>query len=457
MLAGALAKDPAQRIQHPGELANAYHRVIDPPGARRVPFATPTTPSEPTGAPLATIAQGPAAQMGRGGRSSALAGGVGRGAGTQGPSGGWEPSASSSAAKRVATRGRVLAAALLLVVLVGGGLGLVLAHQQAAAVSPGGTIAFLDSGGASTPTGSTNAIQMNVRGLSTPPSGEHYQAWFINQASEQILALGPLAAHANQTYTLSYAGSSAGGGQPQNLLAFGNAFEITLERAAVEAPAGKVVLSAAFPPDALIHIKHVLLSFPTTPGAIGLLVGVLRQTSAANDEAQALQQAVAGGRPDAVQCHAQNILDILEGTHGTHYQPLSAACAALGVTPLGDGFGLLNPSAAAGYGQTSSPAGYIADAADHASLAATTPDATAIIRQHAAQVQSELAGVKSALTAADASALRLLAAPTDTVTAATLAGEIGQAYGSVGHGGGSATGAIGAYLQGQLMATLTLA
>lgn len=347
----------------------------------------------------------------------------------------------------------MLVAALLLIALVGGGLALAISRQQAVAAHPGGTIAFLDS--SSTPTGTTDGLQMNVRGLGAPPVGEHYQAWFINLETEQIFSLGPLVPHANQTYALSYAAAPVKG-KAQNLLALGSAFEITLERTVVEAPAGKVVLAARFPPDAFVHIKHVLLSFPTTPGTIGLLVGVLQQTSDANAEAQALQQAMADAHSTAVQCHAQSILDILEGAHGQHYQPLSADCIALGVTRQGDGFGLLDSSAAAGSGQSPSPTGYIADAADHASLAGSTPDATAVIRQHGANAQAILAGVKSALTAADAAALRLLAAPTDAVAAATLVGDCAQAYGTVGHGNSAATGAIDAYLQGQLMATLTL-
>lgn len=454
----ALAKDPAQRFQHPGELANAYHRVIDPPGTRRVPFAAP---NEPTGAPASALAQSTASRMARGGRSTILSGtGEGMGGGVPRLRAGRDSSPTSPPGvpgrkSGIATRGRILVALLLLVVLVGGGLALAAARQQAAA-RPGGTISFLDS--ASVPTGSTDTLQMSVRDVGTPPAGAHYEAWLINQATEQILALGPLVAHADQTYTLSYAAPSASGGRTQNLLAFGNIFEISLERSALEAPAGKVVLTAAFPPEAFVHIKHVLLSFPTTPGAIGLLAGVLQQTSAANSEAKALRQAITDNQPATVQCHAQNILDILEGAHGKHYQPLSAACIALGVTPQGDGYGLLDSSAATGTYQTPSPTGYIAGAADHASLAGSTPDATAVIRQHGASVQAILVGVKSALTAADASALHLLSAPTDTAAAAaTLAGEIGQAYGTVGHGGSSATGAIGAYLQGQLMATLTLA
>lgn len=457
VLAAALAKDPAQRLQHPGELANAYHRVIDAPGTRRVPFAVP---GEATGAHVTTVEQSPVAQTGRGTRNNNLPGsGAARGTPSMPPGGRTSPSTRDDASARktgIASRGRMLAAVLLLVVLVGGGLAVLVERQQAAAARPGGSISFLDS--ASVPSGSTDALQISARSLADPPAGAHYQAWLINQTTEQIVSLGPLEAHSDQSYTLSYSTAPTSGGRAQNLLALGSAFEITLERTAVEAPAGGVVLSAAFPPDAFVHIKHVLLSFPTTPGTIGLLVGVLQQTAAANREAQALRQVVAGSQSAAaVQCHAQSILNILEGTHGKHYQPLSAECVALGVTPVADGYGLLDASSASyENGQTPPPSGYIAGAADHASLAGSTPDATAVIRQHGAEAQAILAGVKTSLTNADAAALRLLAAPNDAIAAAALASACAQAYGTVGRGGAGATGAIGAYLQGQLMAALVL-
>ena len=49
VIARAMAKEPAQRYLHPGEVANAYHQVVAPHDMQRVPFsvATPSTvPSE---------------------------------------------------------------------------------------------------------------------------------------------------------------------------------------------------------------------------------------------------------------------------------------------------------------------------------------------------------------------------------------------------------------------------
>ncbi|HEY3991966.1 MAG TPA: protein kinase [Ktedonobacteraceae bacterium] len=50
LLAAALAKDTYQRIQHPAQLANAYHKVVAPHDQVRIPVASPLT--EELAAPL---------------------------------------------------------------------------------------------------------------------------------------------------------------------------------------------------------------------------------------------------------------------------------------------------------------------------------------------------------------------------------------------------------------------
>ncbi len=45
IIARAMAKDPAQRFQHPGELANAYHQVVAPGDTARKPFVIAPLPA----------------------------------------------------------------------------------------------------------------------------------------------------------------------------------------------------------------------------------------------------------------------------------------------------------------------------------------------------------------------------------------------------------------------------
>jgi hypothetical protein len=247
-----------------------------------------------------------------------------------------------------------------------------------------------------------------------------------------------------------------------NLLGVGDGVEVTLEQGSVTVPVGRVVLSGTFPPQAFVHIKHLLVSFPTTPGSIGLLVGVLNETQKLNAQAVLLQNAAAGHDSVAVRCAAQSLLDIIEGKEGAHYQPLGAECAAKGINIPGDGFGLLGP--VSGDGTYSHPdASYLDNASAHASLAATQPDATKTIRTHAQHVETALANVKGWVTMVQQDAIELLQSPQNTAQVGEIVTLSDHAY----HGVSSApdqlpapvvgqAGAQTAYLHGQFMAALSL-
>jgi eukaryotic-like serine/threonine-protein kinase len=419
VLATALAKDPAQRYQHPGELANAYHQVVAPTRVTRMPFGRSRLASD-VPAPRLVV--------------SRPSGGGGQG---------WFPllASATGTASRVASGtptpmarvrvGPVAVVGLLLLILLSGGLFLAArVHSGGAVERASGTVTFFDRPGS--PVGTTNGVRLDVQALGTlTPAGGH-------------------------TWTLQYTGGGttlAG----SNLLARGNEIEVTEEQGQVQAPVGPMVLSAAFPPQAFVHIQHLLVSFPTTPGKNGLLVGVLRQTEALSTQATALRTASARGDATAVRCRAQNILNVLEGAHGTHYQRLDAACAASAIASAADGFGVLESSAAQVNGGTTVLTGYLAGALDHASLAATTPDATSVVRTHAQGVETAIAGMQRLASTADAAATQVLTQPHDRAPVAELVTVCAQLYDGGSPSSASAPDAQTAYTQGQLMASLMLA
>lgn len=463
VLAGALAKDPSQRIQHPGVFADAYHQVVAPDNTRRVPFEAS---AGAFGASMSPLPQSPQPPLSPQPQIPSQPSALRPGGGT--PSGGY--SGYSGVRTDVApapVRGDVSAPAaesrsffarsgwffllvLVLVPLISAGVFFVLNNRPGAG-GPGGTLLFVDT--AATPDGSNDGLRLTARGLAAPPSGSQYEVWLVNQQTEQILALGKLSSGPDQTYQLVYAPNGASGKPGANILSEGDMIEITEERSNVAAPSGKVVLAVKFPPIAFVHIKHLLLTFNTTPAKTGLLVGVLRQTQLLNAQATALSRAAGSGQGVLVQCLAQSIIDISEGSQGEHYKQLGPTCAAVGVTDAGDGFGLLSVAKSSS-GQKNSASGYIKNAADHASLAINTPDATDAIRQHASGVEATLAEVTRSVSTVNSAALTLLKTPTDTAAVARLLDASGQAY----HGSGDATagGALSAYQQGQQMATLAL-
>jgi hypothetical protein len=270
-----------------------------------------------------------------------------------------------------------------------------------------------------------------------------------------------LTAHGD-TYSVNGPSGSSGAGSGVDLLGIGDRVEVTLEQGSVTIPVGHVVLSGAFPPKAFVHIRHLLVSFPTTPGNIGLLVGVLNETQKLNAQAALLQNAAAGNDSVGVRCAAQSLLDIIEGKEGAHYRQLGAECAAKGISIQGDGFGLLGP-VRAGSTYSSADASYLDNATAHASLAATQTDTTDTIRTHAGHVETALSNIKGWVTNVQQDAIELLRSPQNTAKVGEIATLADHAYHGVSMGGDQLpqpvvgqAGAQTAYEHGQFMATLSL-
>jgi Anti-sigma-K factor rskA, C-terminal/zinc-ribbon domain len=359
-----------------------------------------------------------------------------------------------TARKRNTGRIVFIAAMVLLVIVIGtiGTIALLKNHTSTTnntsantpiASNANGTVSFSDNQNGS---GHSNVVTIGVSGLAAPPAGSQYNAWIVDTQSERITGLGTLTQNKDRTYTDKFPGNQ------QNVLSLGNKVEVTLENGTVTVPTGQVILSATFPPKAFVHIKHLLVSFPDTPGKIGLLVGLIDQAQKLSSASQLLQSISASQNSTAIQCAAQSIIDIAEGTPGTHYQSLANQCASENIAEVGDGYGLLGTG------------GYIANGKAHASLAATQTDTTVSIRVHAGHVAICLDNMKGWITTIDQDALALLNNPTDTSKVQEIVTLANHAYnGFDANGDGTIDpvpgegGAVTAYLHGQLMAALVLA
>ncbi len=81
-------------------------------------------------------------------------------------------------------------------------------------------------------------------------------------------------------------------------------------------PAGVVVLAGTFPAKSFAHVTHLLVGFPETPDQIGMLVGLVQQTYLLNIQGDILEGVASNKDSTQICCAAQNMLDIIEGTHG---------------------------------------------------------------------------------------------------------------------------------------------
>jgi serine/threonine protein kinase len=468
IIARALAKDPAQRFHQPGVLANTYHRIVDPHNKSRVAFIVNASPDEQGQQSLAFAASQPGMQFTEGGGNSNRPTTIDRDHGSQraapqaafprdlprfsqaGPLEPFEVPRTSLMRRfrRNNLRRNSLSfvlVMLLLIASIAAGI-MYLTRQSTAGMT--GQVTFFDDRSESIEY--TNALSISANGLDTPPAGFQYDAWFINDKNEEVLSLGKLTA-GQQSFSLVFHGKSSDGQPYSNLLTAGDKLEITLEQTASKLPAGQVVLVAAFPPKAFAHIQHLLVSFPDTPGKIGLLVGALDQTRLLNIQADVLQSLSASRDTVAIGCVAQSIIDIVEGTQGLHYRPLTATCALKNVTATGDGFGLLGK-------------GYLLGAEEHATFAISQPDATNAMHLHARLMATALSNIKGWATTIDQDAFNLRKNPADLAKVQEVAMLADAAYHGVDANGNGQidpvvgeAGALTAYLQGQLMPTLSLA
>ncbi|HEX2914421.1 MAG TPA: cupredoxin family copper-binding protein [Chloroflexia bacterium] len=217
----------------------------------------------------------------------------------------------------------------------------------------------------------TDQLIINLDALPASPAGRVYFAWLLNSAGNNTANLGQVTPDAAGKVSLKYRDP-----KNANLLANYDKFVITTEALdpTPSAPSSSVVYNGQLPGPSLVHIRHLLVSFATTPNKIGLEVGMRSQAQELRRQAEFLRDAYQSDDLPAVKLRAEYLVNLIEGSKGQDYGDLNKDGK---VENSGDGFGLL---------KNGDQLGYLDGSKEHALLAAKADGATDDIKLHASHV-----------------------------------------------------------------------
>jgi len=271
--------------------------------------------------------------------------------------------------RRAGSRRRWVVPLVVLLLLIAGAVGVVALRRgvpsSAATETEAATLRFRDG------TAKNDEVTLFVTGLPTPEAGTQYEAWLVGDHGERPVSIG-LLSPTESGMKLVFTSPEG-----HNLLAEFDAAQITLEPSpdSNPLPSEKIVMRGALPPEALVHIRHLLVARQDTPGNVGYVVGLLKETQALQTRADALLVAFEAQDLRGLKQSAEAMANLIEGSEGEDYGDLDGNGI---VADAGDGFGLL-PN-----GQQT---GYVQGAIEHARLASDQSDATPGIQIHSGHVQ----------------------------------------------------------------------
>ncbi len=107
-----------------------------------------------------------------------------------------------------------------------------------------------------------DSVALTLTNVNQPATGKHLEAWFLSDDGKTVRDVGKV----------EFSATSAGrvqtnDPQQENFLRNFNQIEITLEddNVQIEKPTGEVVYSSILPPQSLVHIRNVLVSYADLP------------------------------------------------------------------------------------------------------------------------------------------------------------------------------------------------
>ena len=190
---------------------------------------------------------------------------------------------------------------------------------------------------------SNDAIRYTLHSLTTPAEGTAYESWLVSDDAKTFLSTGVISVATDGSASHSFNSASTGYTGIDLLQGFATAI-ITSETVPDDDPSspGTVLYMHQIPADGLIHIRHLAGKSPT--GETGVFRNLVTQLDLAITSAHAAKNA---STLTEMQGHAQDVINIIEGSSGANYKA---------GTVNGDGYGILNYAADRSIATTASEA-----------------------------------------------------------------------------------------------------
>lgn len=207
---------------------------------------------------------------------------------------------------------------------------------------------------------------ITINGLPLPQPGTHFEVWFLSQGGESRRNAGRVTFN-GQSGQLNFINADS-----KNLLAQFNQVDITVEPdndPKPNEPSPEIAASSVFPPIALNHVRHILVSIGNTPDGVALIQGLWLTADEIDNSTIELKKAFDKGDEENLRLKTEEIINQLSGSENTErYKDWNGDGK---ISDPAKGYGLL----------VNGEQGYIPQTIEHARFAAEAPDATAIIFQ----------------------------------------------------------------------------
>lgn len=212
---------------------------------------------------------------------------------------------------------------------------------------------------------------ITLSGLPAPKPGSHYEAWYLAEGGEIRRNIGSISMDDSGEGQLAFIDPDQ-----ENILKSFDQLEVTLESdndPEPKEPSGDVVASSVFPPLALVHVRHVLVSYHGAPNAEALIQGLWYTADEIDNSVIALNQAFKDNNEEIFRLKIEEIINQLVGSaNADKYRDWNEDG---NVADPSDGFGLLANG-------DDNALGYIPTTISHVQFAAEAADATNNIQLH---------------------------------------------------------------------------